>query len=133
MIEAKVTAARRPLDYRNEKDRGTLQYDPAWRNYSFHRVEIPAGTVVRGGNFSQVDPNNTAIITDGPITLIDCNLVNCAIDKAWTVEGCNTAQVWFTKQVDSEETSFIAASADEIKGDERPPLGVITKDSEAAP
>mgnify|MGYP001562615416 CR=1 FL=1 len=106
----------RPARYRHDLQRGTVRFDPDWRNYSFHRVLIPAGTVVRPDargrsyNFSQAAPRTAAIVVEGiqpsgtpPLTLIACNLVNVAIDLGWVIEGGNTAQSWLIVGDDGDE------------------------------
>ena len=49
-----VTAAEAPEDYVADRARGTVVFDATRRNYSFHRVMLPAGPVtMRDSNFSQ--------------------------------------------------------------------------------
>ena len=52
------------------------------------------GDVVRGINLSQATPGTVFKNLAGKrVTFERCNLVNCKIDKAWTVKRCNVAQV----------------------------------------
>ena len=49
-----VTADDAPEDYVADRWRGTVPYDSATRNYSFHRVVLPAGPLtISNSNFSQ--------------------------------------------------------------------------------
>ena len=79
-------------DYYDDHYRGSVEYTPKCRNYSYHIVHIPDGTTIRDTNFTQREPNNPAIIGKN-LTFIDCNLVNCVIDPSWKLKGCNTAQI----------------------------------------
>ena len=40
-------------DYKHDFDRGTVEYTPRCRNYSFHKVTISDGTTIIEANFSQ--------------------------------------------------------------------------------
>src|SRR5688572_9544495 len=93
-----------PTDYEHELKRGTVTYTPGRKNYSYHRVNIPGGTVVRDCNFSQAAPNTEAILSSGPITLISCNLCNVKVDPAWTLESCLTAQSWIVADQEGTES-----------------------------
>lgn len=45
-------------------------------------------------NFSQHQPYTVLTAYAGQaVTFRNCNMVNVAIDPAWTVESCNTAQI----------------------------------------
>lgn len=49
-----VSAANAPEDYHQDRHRGTVVYDSARSNYSFHRVILPPGPLtITGANFSQ--------------------------------------------------------------------------------
>lgn len=92
-----VRSDNRPADYKHDLNRGTVDYDPAWRNYSFHTVRIPAGSEVRNANFSQAAPDTPALISDGDVVLIACNLVNCRVEPWMKIVGGNTAQIYRTQ------------------------------------
>src|SRR3990167_9167589 len=83
-----------PVDYKDELDRGTVDYDPKWQNYSYHKVKIPSGTVVKDCNFAQKFKNTNCItITRGTdVTFIGFNLVNVVVDSKWILQGCNNTQ-----------------------------------------
>jgi hypothetical protein len=91
-------------DYQHDFDRGSVHHTHKCRNFSFHKVIIPDGTVIREANFTQKDAHTVAIEGKN-LTFIDCNLVNVEIDPSWTVQGCNTAQIKrvVTKQTDKED------------------------------
>ena len=78
-------------DYQNDFDRGTVEYTPKCRNYSFHKVIIPDGTTIRESNFTQKNMNTKAIEGKN-LTFESCNLVNNIIDPTWKLESCNTTQ-----------------------------------------
>jgi len=82
----------RPADYRNDVHRGTIEFDPSWRNYSYHTVRIPDGTTVTKSNFSQIAPLTEAIVGRN-LTFIECNLVNVQTHDDWTIIHSNTAQI----------------------------------------
>lgn len=54
--------------------------------------DIPEGSVIVGGNFSQLAPD-TPIMPDKALTILGGNWVNVRRDPAWTVEGGNWTQV----------------------------------------
>lgn len=89
-------------DYANDFDRGTVEYNPKVRNYSFHKVIIPDGTTIRESNFTQKEPH-TAAITGKNLTFIDCNMVNVEKDASWILQGCNNAQIKRTLKSESTE------------------------------
>lgn len=118
----------RPADYDNDLKRGTVEYQPDWRNYSNHVVHIPAGTVVLGCNFMQAAPNTQGITSDGPITLIECNLTNVKLDPSWVLEKCNTAQAWLVDEGGIDlKRKWICAHPDQLKGNEVAPVNVVTR------
>lgn len=100
----------RKNDYQNDFDRGTVDYTPELRkdgtpknrNYSFHKVVIPDGTVIKESNFAQRKPHTNAI-QGKSLTFINCNLVNVEKDPTWTLISSNNAQSDRTikSQVDS--------------------------------
>ena len=63
-------------------------------NSSFKQPRLHDGDLIVGGNFTQLLPG-TPICVGQKITFRGCNLVNVLIDAAWTVEGCNNAQISF--------------------------------------
>jgi len=79
-------------DYKNDFDRGTVEYTPKCRNYSFHKVIIPDGTTVRNANFTQKEPHTPAIQGKN-LAFIDCNLINIEIDPTWIMQGSNNCQI----------------------------------------
>ena len=101
----------RPSDYDNDLRRGTIEFDIAWRNYSYHKVVIQDGTVVRGCNFSQIEPKTDCIIGEN-LTFIDCNLVNVDIKPSWTVQGCNTSQIW---RVEEEFSELVTIDGNQVE------------------
>jgi len=88
-------------DYTDDKHRGTVEYTPNCRNYSFHKVIIPDGTIIREANFTQRDIDTDAIQGED-LNFIECNLVNVLINPSWKLESCNTCQVDFAK-MEAEE------------------------------
>lgn len=96
-----VTAKYQPNDYVDDLDRGTVEYDPIWTNYSFHKVTIPAGTVIRDCNFAQTVPLTNAIIVRGErsVTFFNCNLGNVALNPLMQISDCNTVQSWVKEPV----------------------------------
>ena len=88
-------------DYKNDVDRGTVEYTSKCRNYSFHKVIIPDGTIVKESNFTQKEPHTQAIQGKN-LTFIDCNLVNIETDPTWIMQGSNNCQIKRIKK--SEET-----------------------------
>lgn len=55
---------------------------------------LPDGTLVERANLSQQTPGTVLKNWVGKkLTIVDSNLVNVAPDPAWTVKGCNVAQV----------------------------------------
>lgn len=88
-------------DYKHDFDRGSVEHNPKCKNYSFHKIVIPDGTVIRDSNFTQKDPHTQAIEGKN-LHFISCNLVNVELDPSWVVEDCNTCQIQsvITKQTD---------------------------------
>jgi len=54
--------------------------------------DIPDGSIINGGNFSQHTPE-TVIMADKPLIINGGNFVNVAKDPAWTVNGGNWTQI----------------------------------------
>ena len=79
-------------DYVNDYDKGTVEYHPKCKNYSFHRVVIPDGTTLENCNFTQKIPH-TISIQGKNLNFIMCNLINVELDPTWTVVGCNKCQI----------------------------------------
>lgn len=113
-----VCADCRPADYAHDLDRGTLDYSPDWKNYSFHKVRIPAGTTITGANFTQTQPDTPAITVLGnpaTVTFVECNLGNVRIAPGWTLISCNTVQSWIIADaVGNEERQWIARHPDDL-------------------
>lgn len=113
-----VAADCRPADYAHDLDRGTLDYSTDWKNYSFHKVRIPAGTVIVGANFTQTQPDTAAITVIGvpsTVAFIDCNLGNVRLHPAWALKDCNTAQSWIIGDIEgNEERQWIARHPDDL-------------------
>ncbi len=84
-------------DYKNDFDRGTVYYTPKSKNYSFHKVIVPDGTVVSNSNFTQKEPFSRAI-SGKNLTFINCNLVNVMLDTTWVLNGGNYSQIKRTKK-----------------------------------
>jgi hypothetical protein len=79
-------------DYKNDFERGTVIYTPKCRNYSYSKVIIPDGTIIKESNFTQKEPHTVAIGGKN-LTFIDCNLVNVQKDPTWTLQGSNNCQI----------------------------------------
>lgn len=121
-----VTAEVRPADYRNDLDRGTVEYDPRWRNYSFHKVTIPRGARLVGCNFAQVAPDTPALTVAGnDATFEDCNLVNVRVDAGWKLVRCNTVQAWLVTRNGDQKRQWICKHPSELTGSETEPANVI--------
>lgn len=116
----------RPTDYAHDLKRGEVKFTPDWKNYSFHTVIIEPKTEIRGYNFAQATPNTVAILCDGELKLIECNLSNVALDARWELEGCLTSQSWIVKNEKGEEDrQFICAHPSELKDNEQEPSNVV--------
>jgi sensor histidine kinase YesM len=79
-------------DYKGDFDRGSVEFTLKCRNYSYHKIVIPDGSVIESRNFTQRKPNTQAIIGKN-LTFKECNLVNNVIDPSWTLISCNTSQI----------------------------------------
>lgn len=71
-------------NYKGNKNRGTVKYTKKCKNYSFHKVKIPDGEVVKDCNFTQKNPDTNAIRGDYLI-LKDCNIFNVRVNPTWTL------------------------------------------------
>jgi len=96
--KAHIEAIPAKNDYVDDKHRGTVHFNDErgnmfdksalkMRNYSFHKVIIPDGTVVEGCNFTQAEPHTEAIQGKN-LVFKQCNLKNVEIDPSWTLESC---------------------------------------------
>jgi hypothetical protein len=95
----------RPLknDYVNNYSRGTVEFagqENNGANYSFHKVVIPDGSVIKDSNFIQRVPG-TDVIKGKNLIFEDCNLVNVKVDPSWTLIQSNNTYV--KKEYLSEE------------------------------
>ena len=61
-------------------------------NYSFQDPDLPDGSVIESGNFSQLVPG-TAIMVGKTLTINGGNFTNVAAQPEWTVKGGNWTQV----------------------------------------
>ncbi len=63
-------------------------------NWSFRDPgdDVPDGSVITGGNFSQLQPN-TAIMVGKTLTIRGGNFSNVKTDANWTIEGGNFSQI----------------------------------------
>lgn len=93
---------------------------------------IPDGSVIRGGNFSQLLPD-TAILVGKTLTIHSGNFVNVRKDPNWTIEGGNWTQVsrcyhlhpeW-TLPVEQDDCPHVV-STDVIVGD--PDVTIYTRE-----
>ena len=127
-----VSATSRPADYRNDLHRGTIEFDPSWRNYSYHTVRIPDGTTVTKSNFSQIAPLTEAIVGRN-LTFIECNLVNVQTHDDWTIIHSNTAQIDRVGSlatpdavvIEDEASVYLGPSAKSVDPLRLKPVGVI--------
>lgn len=128
----------RPFDYDNDFDRGTIDWFPGWKNYSFHKVRIPPGTTIRDSNFAQIVPRTVAITiigSPGTVTFIDCNLIDVRLNPMWTLIDCNTVQSWLITGTDpetgepTEERQWIARHEDDLPVTLPTPANALTKRS----
>jgi hypothetical protein len=105
-LKGKIFIELQPIknDYIDEYNRGTVKFNPKkgrqsfdgdevfeTRNYSFHKVIIPDGTILKGINFTQRNPYTKAIEGDN-LTFINCNLSNNKIEQTWILINCNNTQ-----------------------------------------
>jgi hypothetical protein len=61
-------------------------------NYSFQDPDLPDGTVINGGNFTQFLPN-TEIMVGKTLTINGGNFVNVKKQPTWTINGGNWTQI----------------------------------------
>ena len=126
-----VSARARPSDYADEFHRGAIEHDTRavkpWRNYSFHTVVIPDGTTLRACNYSQFLPVTLAI-QGLNLHFIQCNLVNVQVHASWVLEGCNTAQVYFTEDADgNRETVWLCRHPSLFDARTMPPPAALAR------
>lgn len=128
MREPLVTALKRPPDYSHDLKRGTVAFDPEWKNYSYHTVVIPDGTKVVGCNFSQAVPRTDAIQGKN-LTFVDCNHVNCLLDPSWTIINPMTVQNWLVAMPDgTEKRQFAASHPDQARNAVAPANAVMARE-----
>jgi len=80
-------------DYVDKFNRGTVflnMTSKKAKNYSYQKVIIPDGSVVKEKNFSQ-DKAHSDVISGKDITFIGCNLMNVEIDPSWILVNSLTA------------------------------------------
>lgn len=92
-------------DYCDNYDRGSVDYSEKCKNYSFHKIIIPDGSVISGCNFSQRKPNTSAI-SGKNITFSECNLINNVIDETWKLNECNISQIDFEARELAEKAAL---------------------------
>jgi hypothetical protein len=61
-------------------------------NYSFQDPDLPDGSVINSGNFTQLAPN-TEIMVGKVITINGGNFTNVKKDPNWIVNGGNWTQI----------------------------------------
>jgi len=139
-----VRETSRPQDYVGNFDRGTVEFNPKWRNYSYHKVNVPSGTVLDGAvmgacNFTQIEPNTEAFDrTPGffghNLVFRNCNLSNVKTYPDWTVEeSCNNAQVDYIKGLDPDgnqtivDTVFVASRSEDVPKTRTKAPGAMSK------
>lgn len=96
-IQKRLTAAKN--DYINNKNAGTVEFNPINKNYSYHKVIIPDGTTLIGINFTQDQPHTEAIFGKDLI-FVDCNITNVEVDPTW--ELINTHERHRTREIIKE-------------------------------
>lgn len=82
IISIRLTPARN--DYVDNFNRGTVEYNPYERNYSYQKVIIPDGTIITGKNFTQANAHTVTIIGKN-LTFKDCQMINVEVDPSWTL------------------------------------------------
>lgn len=137
-----VTSRVRPADYVSDVQRGTIDLLPGWRNYSYHTVRVPDGTmfdgnVMGGCNFTQIEPATDAFDRSPGfghnLHFRDCNLVNVKTYPDWTIEGCNTTQVdrigTFNREgaVDVTDSVVVGNRSDAVNPTRQRPVGTIER------
>lgn len=136
-----VASTSRPGDYISDIKRGTVEFHPKWRNYSYHTVKIPDGTVldgeVMGGcNLTQISPVTDAIDRSSGfghnLTFRGCNLVNVKVYPDWIIENCNTAQIdRIGTHANKDDTAditdsvFVASHPDQVPKTRVKPVGAL--------
>ena len=133
----------RPADYQNPRHRGTVKLDVGkWRNYSWHLVKAPNGTVIdcgdRGCNFTQIAPQTEVFLrTTGfghNLTFTGrVNLVNVKIHPDWNFINFkgNTAQIDRVGTIDPDgkpqitENVYVANHPDNIPAGRTLPVSAL--------
>ena len=123
-FEPPVAETMRPSDYTTEFHRGTLEFSSKWRNYSYHLIKIPDGTIVTERNFAQIAPVTDAFDKTAGfgnnLVFNDCNLVNVKSYPDWTISRGNTAQIDFYLETnpdtgeDEMKGQFAASNSDDV-------------------
>lgn len=141
-VKPLVTRNEKPADYDNDLDRGTVEYREGWKNYSFHKVRIPGGTIVTGCNFAQAKPRTDCIEVTGVgvVTFRECNLSNVELTARMVSEKCLTAQSWIVEEdveaqddkgqpvtVKQETRRVIADHPSKVSKTEAPPSDAIVR------
>lgn len=67
-------------------------------NYSFQDPDIPDGSTIDGGNFSQLEPD-TEIMKGKTLTINGGNFCNVKLQPEWTING----GLWINKSFCSHE------------------------------
>lgn len=135
-----VTRTVRPADYVSDVQRGTIDLIPRWRNYSYHTVRAPDGTmfdgnVMGGCNFTQIAPATDAFDRSPgfghDLRFRDCNLVNVKTYPDWMIEGGNTAQIDQIGSLDAQgavqvtDSVVVGSKAEDVDLNRQRPTGVI--------
>ena len=124
-----VSSISRPSDYDNDYSRGEVEMMSSWRNYSYHKVNIPNGTTVENCNFSQVVPRTDAI-TGINLIFKRCNMVNIKLHSTWTLENCNTAQNWVVPNPEKPgktKRQFVVSHPDDLPVNLIQPVDAVTR------
>lgn len=105
-------------DYKHDFDRGTVFYTPKNRNYSYSKVIIPDGTIIKESNFTQRKPDTDSIQGEN-LTFIECNLVNIKWHPSWINQGTNNTQIQRTIkfQVDNGDGTTTLIVSHKVKED----------------
>ena len=123
-----VTALWQPADYVDDLKRGTVEYSPQWRNYAYHAVTVPVGTIIQGANFAQAVPLTEVFTLDRPgtITVVDCNLCNVKPSTRVLVQNGMTVQSWIVLVGGVQDRQFLTGRGENLVGTVlEPPLNVV--------
>lgn len=128
-----VSSVARPSDYENDYHRGTVEYDPKWKNYSYQKVKIQNGNTIKESNFTQIYPATDVFDRSAgfghDLTFEGCNLVNVKTYDDWTIKDSNTAQIYREittdgNGVETVESTYLAKSSKDISAEPLEPAGV---------